>query len=104
MPKFKGTQGKWKVTESKFGQVGYVASENGQTLASIYAETNAPYTSYSNKDHEELLANTKLIAAAPEMFEMLKECLEFAEKVQSPATPALFLRKAINELLTKMTE
>jgi hypothetical protein len=72
MDKFKGTPGKWIVSnrssKNQFGVKEYLIDNDRTTLglASVYAPLFGQQT-----EDEEYLANAKLIAAAPELLEAL---------------------------------
>jgi hypothetical protein len=60
----KFTKGEWKYRTNKDYDTTVFNSKNGLTVANV--------SKWSVKSKEELEANAKLIAAAPEMFESLK--------------------------------
>ena len=76
MVEFKGTKGNWQV--SNRGK-GYVETQRGDIIASVYADTNTRLQDYSEENTKELLYNTKLIASAPEMLEIIKDLSENLE-------------------------
>lgn len=87
---FKGTKNDlWQVSE--FEDILEVVSGNYPLICSFPV------------NDDEGKANAKLISQAPEMLEQLKECLEFLQKVQSPATQALFLSQSIKNLIKEAT-
>ena len=82
MKEFKGTKGKWELV--KEGMQKHIKCGN-RYIAEVW---------YGNEEHN---SNAKLIASAPEMFEMLKDAkAEFGEYH--------FMYNAIEQLLTKITE
>jgi len=110
---FKGTKGKWDLQNDRFiwGKVG-----------SLLAEVNFTYSESENaffsKPNDEYKANAKIIAAAPQMFEEIKETITdlkiLRNQVESESkTNNLFdgmpelIQKWIDrkeQLLTKITE
>lgn len=88
---FKGTKGKWSVRDT---EKTVVVNENRLVIT----ETDYPNTSVSESE-----ANAKLIAAAPEMFEMLNKLLiEFEYDNATEYQCELFYNT--KQLLTKITE
>jgi len=66
---FKGTKGKWEAIENSYYFDVRTSNKNGRDLCvNVLVLDNCKTDSLS----EENKANAKLIAAAPEMFEMLK--------------------------------
>ena len=72
----KHTPGEW--TQSKFANGNIVSKETGRLVANCMGYS----TNMDNGEHiKESLANAKLIAAAPELLEALKNCLFGVEKM-----------------------
>ena len=82
--KFKGTKGKWIEI--------HVSNDRGDYYKAM-AE-NVSICNVTTRNSEQAKANAKLIAASPEMFEMLKVILQTNEVDLDE----------IQELLTKITE
>ena len=99
MSEFKGTKGKWSIKNHLEEQKWFnIQDEHSEIIArTFYGDSPPPIST------EEAHANAQLIAHAPEMLEMLKECYEFTKKVQAPATASLFLGNAIKQLIQKAT-
>lgn len=96
---FKGTEGTWKkitIDVVDYKQIRIVSDTKETVLAHLYLPNQAIT--------EEEKANALLFSKSKQMLEMLNECREFMKKVQSPATPALFLSQAINDLIKEATE
>ena len=77
MSKF--TKGKWKINKH-FD----IYSEDGQFVALCCIKHKEAYLSNKYKEiyTQETKANARLIAAAPEMYELLSSSLEYAEYVE----------------------
>lgn len=73
MSEFKGTRGKW--TANKHNNV---VSKHNLPIAIVY-DGYTPHGSYKSECQIDRKANAKLIAAAPDMLEALKEMVSFAE-------------------------
>jgi len=69
----KHTKGPWKLSPDKF----WLIEGDGKTIAEIY------YKSSKFKYPNEIDANAQLIAAAPEMLELLKEVRIFVGELPS---------------------
>lgn len=82
MKEFKGTKGKWEVTKDN----------------NVFADGKIIFAHQSDSNNNERQANAKLIASAPEMFEMLNKILDY--NISNDLT----INEEINELLTKITE
>jgi len=91
MYKFKGTTGNWV-----FNNDCVITTE--QVIGNIICD-NPTHSHRSSKNWE---ANAKLIAAAPEMFELLKEILIDIDDVPIPTSMNDTLFRA-KQLLTKIT-
>lgn len=102
----KHTTGEWYASEAKISKVA-----NGQTYFSIGSKNPKRrgdtyvmpgfYYPHSAQTPEEMKANAKLIAAAPELLEMLEEaqtCIEIAIN----ATPTGMFRNTLTELNIKV--
>ena len=74
MSEFKGTKGAWEVHDNGYF---FDIQVKGTTLAST--QNNL----YLNIDEKVQLANAKLIACAPEMLEMLNECIITISRLQN---------------------
>lgn len=98
---FKGTKGEWMITEERpfFGDnqeynggFEIVSKDNSENkVAEIYAY------SFWGLSIEQAESNAKLIAAAPEMFEMLSN---ISIKINLPR----YAKQEIEQLLTKITQ
>lgn len=88
---FKGTQGKWEINPR--------ASRNVRCSKGTVANCSS---GQSGDNQEEEEANAKLIASAPEMFEMLNYILD-EELFFNDGKPSIRTRE-ITELLIKITE
>ena len=86
--KTKFTKGKWFTDKFK---PFIVKDINNNQVAYCYTENN-------NIDED--VANAKLIASAPEMFEMLEKTFNWLAKTQGNS----IILEDINQLLTKITE
>jgi hypothetical protein len=87
MKEFKGTKGKWQVTQ------------NGQSFSIHKEEYEGLFIDcwgggIANTSDEQAKANALLISKAPEMLEMLKECLKFA-KMKNNEVMAFEIEKLI---------
>lgn len=82
---FKGTKGKWVVSESHIT----VNDEEGYGIAQKNGITNS----------EQWKANALLISKAPEMLEMLQRCKEVFESLHQP-----FISSDIEQLIKEATE
>lgn len=78
MKEFKGTKGKWLL--DTYGGQGSVIDitvnindEEDAQIAQVYSLNEMCYKEFQNEEHK---ANAKLIAAAPEMLEMLQKIKE----------------------------
>lgn len=100
MKEFKGTKGKWEASER------YEFTKNTSTIE-VYVEENdkdqlgrwiCQVNAISEDRKDEFEANAKLIASAPEMFEMLKDIYQQEEGISQGYHDELF------KLLTKITE
>jgi hypothetical protein len=88
MKDFKGTKGKWVFEEFPKNWFDILQEKSGKNVL-------------RNRDfgNKRLLANAKLIASAPEMFEMLKDIFKYMHNETQ------FIHKwDIDKLLTKITE
>ena len=94
MAEFKGTSGKWKLANNEYGY--YTSVRN-------FDDTRKICVSRANNITESN-ANMLLISKAPEMLDMLKECMRVLSSVQSPATPAILLHREIEQLIKEATE
>ena len=83
---FKGTKGKWNI-EPPIAKGSWIGNENGYSALSC-GNTN-----------EENRANALLISKAPEMLEMLNECLEMTKALQADKMHA-----KISKLIKEATE
>jgi len=79
MKEFKGTKGKWNVRHSDsktaFNIVGSVLGGNYKIARCSYLVDWSLSTEWNEKEKSEAEANAKLIAAAPELLEALKNML-----------------------------
>jgi len=90
MKEFKGTKGKWEIfTDSIIKSEIFIITDEMPII-------RIALNNYVNK--KEAQANAKLIASAPEMFEMLNKILDY--NISNDLT----INEEINELLTKITE
>lgn len=121
MSEFKGTKGKWELESENPTSFPYVLLKNDTRILSINVILSSRERIRNNyKDgtfdfsdkgsislSEENIANAKLIASAPEMLEMLKECklqLEYLnEKFTETGTTNSLLSK-IESLIKQATE
>ena len=90
MKDFKGTKGKWNIEKMKYSFLISCDNPNWDICQTI-----------SDTKIDE--ANAKLIASAPEMFEMLKQTFEWLYNDQRYSVKNPYL-KQIEQLLTKITE
>lgn len=76
---FKGTKGEWSSNKIDPTRV-WVERENGDNSCVCHCD-NQHYKGgvYVDINHNELKANAKLIAAAPDLLESLKNCLSLME-------------------------
>jgi hypothetical protein len=73
MTEFKGTKGKWTVSELNFDEI---KSESGFSIADVW---DMGIERFPNPD--EANANALLISKAPEMLEMLGKCISMLGNV-----------------------
>jgi hypothetical protein len=93
---FKGTKGKWEVTNHND-----VYSKYALPIALIY-DGSTTLNSFKESDIETCKSNAKLIASAPEMFEQLKSMREAI--LSDDYVRMLAESQKTKELLTKITE
>lgn len=101
MRKFKGTKGEWKMSHSAPFQVeGEEEEYHGCFEVMCGKKTIVGVHAYSfwNQNFEESMANAKLIAAAPEMLEMLSSIENDENQVPK------FLWDKIQLIIKKATE
>lgn len=107
---FKGTKGEWHTSFSEVKK-----NEHSRKFITIYSQTVANSViavAYSkNNIDTEVKANAKIIAAAPEMFEMLKDLTEIVdgylrEQANNDSYPNYIIERneKVKQLLTKITE
>ncbi len=104
--KFKGTKGKWEVRPTG------ALNEDGLPLFYDITVNKSSFISthknlYLGMSNEQQEANAKLIAAAPEMFEMLKRSIDEIIHLKATYKDVGHCSKYIFEteqLLTKITE
>jgi hypothetical protein len=82
MKEFKGTKRKWEATKDN----------------NVFSDGKIIFAHQSSCNNDERQSNAKLIASAPEMFEMLNKILDY--NILNDLT----INEEINELLTKITE
>jgi len=95
---FKGTKGKWEVTNHND-----VYSKYALPIALIY-DGSTTLNSFKESDIETCKSNAKLIASAPEMFEMLKDVLDTNKEYWGHDENSVYQIDEIEKLLTKITE
>lgn len=105
---FKGTKGEWSTAhlavEDTTCNCGFVLSEGycGSIATIQYSEEGADWREGDNPPLEEAKANARLIACAPEMFEMMKSFIEDFDKglIEDFQIP----RDRFEQTLTKATK
>ena len=92
--KFKGTKGKWSVGTAPSGETDNILVKKQNKIITVQDEKGKCVGLFGRINKKETKANAKLIAASPEMFEMLKGILQTNEVDLDE----------IEQLLTKITE
>jgi hypothetical protein len=96
MKDFKGTKGKWFWNESHGNKLASLQNEYGSEICNFGNDTNY----YPTEGVEPDIYDKKLIASAPEMFEMLKRIED--TKGNIAVNDAIWIE--MKQLLTKITE
>ena len=96
---FKGTKGEWKVIESTVYCLHQTSWRKGEPVMSnrFWASVQSCPTLKESK--EEVEANAKLIAAAPELLEALQFIIDNGEKKLLSLRTQELINKAINKAL-----
>ena len=76
---FKGTKGSWSIEEKGAS----ILDNTGKSLVCWYGVATSTFW----KDEEELKANSKLLAAAPELIEALQEMVKMWEALSVSLPP-----------------
>lgn len=76
----KYTLGQWSLKEHDDNKDMLLVTDSGQILANFSVDRRMI-------DDEELLANAKLIAAAPELLEVLRECGKYFDEIRPINNP-----------------
>lgn len=83
MPEFKGTKGKWNTEGVLKGKTDNITVKKEGVLIGVYDEFGKAIALLGRKDSLEVLANAKLIAAAPELLEALQWAGAFGKNGKS---------------------
>lgn len=77
MREFKGTKGEWERVES-------AVIVNNVQIADVYCSRNCSVSEINTEDCNEMIANTQLMASAPELLEALKGLLAIIDDSEGP--------------------
>jgi len=91
---FKGTKGNWLESENK------VFSTNGNAICSVYDNQDTT-DEYKPMDEQEVKANAKLIAAAPELLETLKLCSKMLSLNKSKSYAEIKVHEEVLRVMNK---
>lgn len=98
MKEFKGTKGRWDLQNDCV-----IWDEVGGLLVQVHQTYFKEQNGFLKKATDEYKYNAKLIASAPEMFEMLKDMLSYLNSGKKAEAEEM-LSYQIEKLLTKITE
>lgn len=93
MKEFKGTKGNWE-------KAGSAVVVNGVQIADIYCSRECSVSEINDIDTDEMLANTQLIATAPDLLDMLLKIMStYRVRVSMPSDLIEECEEVINKAL-----